>query len=299
MQLTPIFAQAAGTTSTTNTVAPLIDLPPSLAERFQAATGLPPEVGRWVVNIAGAILIVVIGAAIAGITRNLIKKVCAKRSIDPTVGSFVGNLAHALIMTFVIVTALGQFGVDTKSFAAIIAAAGLAIGLALQGGLANFAAGFLIIAFRPFKAGDFVNGAGIEGVVEEVQIFSTTMNTLDNKRIIIPNSAIMGGIITNYTANATRRIDLSFAIGITQDLELARKVLLQTAERHPLVLKNPPVTVANTKLVDLGTNVELRVWCKTGDYGAVLNDLLAQCPAALAQANVKGPDKTVYYVERK
>ena len=298
LTITPVFAAAAEAPST-NTVAPLIDLSPSLAERFQAATGLPPEVGRWVVNIAGAILIVVIGAAIAGIIRNLIKKVCAKRSIDPTVASFVGNLAHALIMTFIVVTALGQFGVDTKSFAAIIAAAGLAIGLALQGGLANFAAGFLIIAFRPFKAGDVVHGAGIEGVIEEVQIFSTTMNTPDNKRIIIPNSTIMSGIITNYTANAIRRVDLSFAIGITQDLELGRKVLLETANSHPLVLKNPPATIANTKLVDLGTNVELRAWCKTSDYAVVMNDLLAKCPAALAQANVKGPDRTVYYVERK
>lgn len=298
MQLIPIFAQAAGT-STNTASGPMITLSPSLAERFQAATGLPPEVGRWVVNIAGAILILIIGAIIAGITRNLIKKVCANRSIDPTVGSFVGNLAHALIMTFIVVTALGQFGVDTKSFAAIIAAAGLAIGLALQGGLANFAAGFLIIVFRPFKAGDVVNGAGVEGVVEEVQIFSTTMTTPDNKRIIVPNSAIMSGIITNYTANPTRRVDLSFAIGSTQDLELGRKVLLDTANRHPLVLKQPPATVANTKLVDLGTNVELRAWAKTADYHAVMNDLLAQCPAALAQANVKGPDKTVYYVERK
>ena len=299
LTIIPIFAAAAGEAPSTNTAAPLIGLPPSLAERFQSATGLPPEVGRWVVNIAGAIIILIIGAAVAGITRNLIKKVCAKRSIDPTVASFVGNLAHALIMTFVVVTAMGQFGIDTKSFAAIIAAAGLAIGLALQGGLANFAAGFLIIVFRPFKAGDVVLGAGVEGVVEEVQIFSTTMNTLDNKRIIIPNSAIMSGIITNYTANPTRRVDLSFAIGITQDLELAHKVLLDTANRHPLVLKNPPATTANTKLVDLGTNVELRAWSKTADYHAVTNDLLAQCPAALAQANVKGPDKTVYYVERK
>ncbi len=297
MQLTPIFAQAAAEAPSTTTA--LIPIPNSVAERFQAATGLPPEVGLWVVNIAGAVIIVIIGAMLAGIVRNLIKKVCAKRAIDPTVASFVGNLTHALIMTFVVVTALGQLGVDTKSFAAIIAAAGLAIGLALQGGLANFAAGFLIIVFRPFKAGDVVNAAGVEGVVEEVQIFSTTMTTPDNKRIIVPNSAIMGGIITNYTANPTRRVDMSFGIGSTQDLELAHKVLRDTASSHPLVLKTPPPATANTKLIDLGTNVDLRVWCKTSDYGAVLNDLLAQCPAALGKANVKGPDKTVYYVERK
>src|SRR6185369_11892310 len=114
-----------------------------------------------------------------------------------------------------------KFGVDTKSFAAIIAAAGLAIGLALQGGLANFAAGFLIIVFRPFKAGDTILGAGVEGTVEEVQIFSTTLNTADNKRIIIPNSSLMSGTITNYTANPTRRVDIAVAVGAGQDLALA------------------------------------------------------------------------------
>src|SRR5262245_45299458 len=152
----------------TNTSQPLIALPSTIAERFERATGLPAVVGTWAVNLVGALVILVVGYFLANLTRNVIRKVCGKRAIDETVGSFVGNLAHALLMTFVVITALGQLGVDTKSFAAIVAAAGLAIGLALQGGLANFAAGFLIIVFRPFRKGDVVQGAGVEGVVEEV-----------------------------------------------------------------------------------------------------------------------------------
>jgi small conductance mechanosensitive channel len=270
--------------------------PGSFADRFEQATGLPPIVGRWLVNCVGALIILLIGYFVANLVRNLIKKICGNRAIDETVSSFVGNLTHALIMTFVVITALGQIGVDTKSFAAIIAAAGLAIGLALQGGLANFAAGFLIIVFRPFRKGDVIHGAGVEGVVEEVQVFSTTMNTPDNKRIIIPNSALMGGTITNYTANATRRVDLSFGIGADQDLAQAHKVLLTLAGGDPRV-NNP--SVANVKLIDGGTQIELRVWCKTADYADLMSDLLAKAPLALASAGIKGPDKTLYYVERK
>jgi small conductance mechanosensitive channel len=274
----------------------LIAIPQTAAERFERATGLPPVAGRWAVNLIGALIILLVGYFIANLTRNLIKRVCGKKAIDETIGSFVGNLAHALIMTFVVITALGQLGVDTKSFAAVIAAAGLAIGLALQGGLANFAAGFLIIVFRPFRKGDVVQGAGVEGVVEEVQIFSTTLNTPDNKRLIIPNSAIMSGTITNYTVNPTRRVDVAFAVGAGQDLAQAHKVLLTLAQSDPRV--NSP-TVANVKLIEGGTQVELRAWCKTADYGALFSDLLAKGPAALAGAGINGPEKVVYHIERK
>jgi small conductance mechanosensitive channel len=293
INLTPLLAAAAEVVSTNAPGAR------TLAQRVQTNTGLPVEVVHWIVNIIGAIIILAIGSAVASTIRNIIKRLFARRGIEITVASFVSNLVHALILTFVVVTALERVGVDTKSFAAVIAAAGLAIGLALQGGLANFAAGFLIIVFRPFKAGDTVQGAGIEGTVEEVQVFSTTLNTADNKKIIIPNSALMSGTITNYTANATRRVDIAVAVGAGQDLALAQKVLLATAQAYPRVLKTPPPSAANVKFVDGGTSVELRSWCKTSDYGDVLNDLLQQVPAALAQANIKGPDKTLYYVERK
>jgi small conductance mechanosensitive channel len=294
-----LFAQAPTPAAATNVPPRLIDANSGMVARFEDATGLPREVAMWSVNIVAALVIFIAGYILAGFVRSLIRRVFAQRKIDPTVGGFAGNIAHAAIMVFVVVTALGQLGVDTKSFAAIIAAAGLAVGLALQGSLSNFAAGVLIIVFRPFKAGDVVNGAGIEGTVEEVQVFSTTLNTADNKRIIVPNSALMTGTITNYTANGSRRVDLQFGIGAGQDLAKAHEVVMAVAAADPRVLKSPAPTVANTKLIDLGTQIELRAWCLTSDYGAVLSDLIAKVPAALGAAGVKGPDRTVYYVERK
>lgn len=278
---------------------PLISAEKGLVARFEQATGLPREVALWSINFLGAILILAIGYVAAGMVRSVVKNLFARRHIDPTIGGFVGNIAHASIMTFVVITALGQLGVDTKTFAAVIAAAGLAIGLALQGGLSNFAAGFLIVVFRPFRAGDVINGAGIEGTVEEVQVFSTTLNTVDNKRIIVPNSALMSGNIINYTANPMRRVDLQFGIGGGQDLAKAHATLLATAVADGRVLKDPAPSTANTKFIDGGSQVELRVWCPTGDYAAVMGDLIAKCPKALGDAGVAGPDKTVYYVERK
>ncbi len=289
------LAQAAAVT--TNGVAKII--PMKWADRFEEATGLPPQVAAWGVNILGALIIFIIGYILAGFIRGLVRKMFAKRNIDATIGGFVGNLVHILIMTFVIITALGQLGVDTKTFAAVVAAAGLAIGLALQGGLSNFAAGFLIVVFRPFKAGDMINGAGVEGVVEEVQIFSTTINTVDNKRILVPNGALMAGVITNITGNPTRRADLQFGIGAGQDLAKAHAALLSLANADARVLKDPPATVANTKFIDNGTQIEIRAWCKTPDYNALMSDLVAKGPGALGAADIKGPDRTVYYVERK
>ena len=290
------LAQAAGAAST-NVVIKII--PMKWSEKFEQATGLPPEVAAWGVNILGALIIFVIGYILAGFIRGLVRKLFAKKKIDPTIGGFVGNLAHVLIMTFVIITALGQLGVDTKTFAAVVAAAGLAIGLALQGSLANFAAGFLIVTFRPFKAGDMINGAGVEGVVEEVQIFCTVVNTADNKRVIVPNGALMAGVITNITGNETRRADLQFGVGGGQDLAVAHAALLSLANADARVLKDPPATVANTKFIDNGSQIELRAWCKTSDYNALLSDLIAKGPGALAAAGIKGPDRTIFYTERK
>jgi small conductance mechanosensitive channel len=295
-----LLAQAAGADTTrTNSAKGLLEGSQGLVARFEEATGLPREVALWSVNILAAIVILIAGWMLAGFARGLVRNLFAKRNIDSTVGGFVGNIAHAAIMAFVVVTALGQLGVDTKSFAAIIAAAGLAIGLALQGGLSNFAAGFLIIVFRPFKAGDMIAGAGIEGKVEEVQVFSTTLNTVDNKRIVVPNSALMNGTITNFTANDRRRIDLPLPVGLGQDLPRAHEVLLALAAADSRILKDPTSVVLNTKLIDHGIQVELRVWAKTTDFGGVSSDLIAKAPAALAAAGIKGPDRTVYYMERK
>jgi small conductance mechanosensitive channel len=295
-----LLAQAVSDTSVkTNLPSAVLDANHGIVARFEEATGLPREVALWSVNIVAALVILVGGYILAGFARGLVRNLFAKRNIDPTVGGFVGNIVHAAIMAFVVITVLGQLGVDTKSFAAIIAAAGLAIGLALQGGLSNFAAGFLIVVFRPFKAGDVINGAGIEGTVEEVQIFSTTLNTVDNKRIIVPNSALMSGTITNYTANDRRRIDLQLGVGAGQDLAKAHAALIEFAAADPRVLKTPAPAVANTKFIDNGTAVELRVWCKTTDFAALSSDFIARAPGVLAAAGIKGPDRTIFYTERK
>ena len=298
--MNPILAQAtADSTAATNRVTKIIDPNTGLVARFEEATGLPREVALWSVNIVASLIILVIGYILAGFVRGLIRRLFAKRNIDSTIGGFVGNIVHAAIMAFVVITALGQLGVDTKSFAAIIAAAGLAIGLALQGGLSNFAAGFLIIVFRPFKAGDVINGAGIEGTVEEVEVFSTTLNTADNKKIIVPNSSLMSGNVINYTANESRRVDLQLGVGAGQDLAKAHAALLALANTDARVLKTPAATVGNVKLIDLGTLIELRAWCKTTDHAALTSDFIAKAPAALGEAGIKGPDRTVYYVEKK
>lgn len=277
----------------------LIQVHRTLAERFEEATGLPQQVALWGINILVSIGILIVGYVFAGFARNLVRRLLAKRHIDETVGDFTGNLAHAAIMTFVVITALGQLGVDTKTFAAVIAAAGLAIGLALQGGLSNFAAGFLIVVFRPFKKGDVVSAAGIEGVVEEVQIFSTTLHTPDNKKMIVPNSAIMAGNITNYTANPTRRVDISISVGASSDLQAAHKALAAVAKAEPRVMADPALEVVNLKMIDGGTQIELHAWVKTGDYGGVMSDFVAKIPGAMAAAGIKGPDKSVVFVERK
>jgi small conductance mechanosensitive channel len=296
----PFLAQAgAVAVNGTNNVTPLIKPDRTILKKFEDATGLPPEVAVWGVNIAATCGVLVVGYVVAGIARNMLRRLLAKRHIDETVGDFVGNLAHAGIMTFVVITALGQLGVDTKTFAAVIAAAGLAIGLALQGGLSNFAAGFLIVVFRPFRKGDVISVAGIEGTVEEVQVFSTTLHTADNKKIIVPNNSIMAGTITNYTANPVRRIDLTFGVGAGQDLSKAHQALLSLIKSEPRIVKDPAPDVVNLKLIDGGTLIELHAWCKTPEFGAVSSDLIARAPDALAGAGIKGPDKSVVFVERK
>ena len=297
----PLLAQVeiAAVAAKTNAPAPLITVGNNLATRFEHATGLPPEVAVWGANIIASILVLVIGYILAGMVRNFVVRLLERRHIDATVSSFAGNVLHAAVMTFVVIQALGQLGVDTKTFAAVIAAAGLAIGLALQGGLSNFAAGFLIVVFRPFRKGDVINGAGIEGTVEEVQVFSTTLNTADNKKIIVPNSALMAGNITNYTANPTRRVDLQFGVGAAFDLAKAHRALLDLAKTDARVLKNPAPSTGNVKLIGGGTLVELRAWCNTPDFGDLSSDLLAKGPAALGAAGIGGPDTTVYYVEKK
>jgi small conductance mechanosensitive channel len=174
-------------------------------------------------KIIAAIVIFVVGRWVARALRNAIKKMMAKGDVDETLISFVGNLTYITLLAFVIIAALNQLGIQTTSFIAVIGAAGLAIGLALQGSLANFAAGVLMIIFRPFKAGDYIEGAGVAGTVEEIQIFATQLKTPDNKTIIVPNAKMMGDNITNYSAKDTRRVDMVIGVGYGDDPAMGEK----------------------------------------------------------------------------
>ncbi|HEX4976051.1 MAG TPA: mechanosensitive ion channel domain-containing protein [Pseudomonadales bacterium] len=189
-----------------------------------------------------------------------------KQNIEKSLISFTSSLVNAALTAFVIITALGQLGIQTTSFVAIIGAAGLAIGLALQGSLSNFAAGVLMIIFRPIKVGDFIEAAGTAGTVDDIQIFSTTLRTPDNKLIIVPNASITGGNIVNYSSKATRRIDLEFNICHEADLEKTKAVFTRIMNEDERILKDPAPVVAIKALTDSAVVFVLRPWVNTSDF---------------------------------
>ena len=229
-----------------------------------------PKLQEWFalygLKAIAAIIILVVGRWIAKALRNLTEKVMRKKEVEPTLVSFVGNLVYVALLVFVVIAAINQLGVQTTSFIAVIGAAGLAIGLALQGSLANFAAGFLLILFRPFKVGDYIEGAGVAGGVEEIQIFVTQLKTPDNKTVIIPNAKLTGDNIINYSAKETRRVDMVFGVSYDADLPKTRQVLEDVLSRDGRILDEPAPTIAVLELADSSVNFAVRPWVKTADY---------------------------------
>ena len=221
------------------------------------------------INVITAIVIFFVGKWIVALVIKGLMKAMHKGDIDTTLRRFIGNLARMLLMLFVIIAAINALGVQTASLIALIGAAGLAVGLALQGSLSNFAAGVLIVLFRPYKVGDWIEGGGVSGAVEEVQILTTVLKTGDNKRVIIPNSQIMGSTITNYSANETRRVDLVVGVSYSDDLDKVRKELEGLVAADERILKDPAVTIAVSELADSSVNFVLRPWVKTADYWGV------------------------------
>ncbi len=200
-------------------------------------------------------------------------KVMDRQAVDQTLQKFVGNLVSMALMVVVIIAAIGALGIQTTSFIAIFGAAGLAVGLALQGSLSNFAAGVLIVLFRPYKVGDYVEAAGIAGSVEEVQILTTVLKTPDNKKIIVPNSQIMDSIITNYSANDTRRVDMTFGVSYSDDLDKVHATLRELVNADERILKDPECQIAVHALADSSVNFIVRPWVASGDYWGVYFDL--------------------------
>ncbi len=234
------------------------------------------------------IVIFYVGKILANIFAKLTYKGLRKKG-DETVSLFVKNLVYYTILILAIVAALAKIGIQTSSFMAIIGAAGLAIGLALQGSLSNFAAGFLIIMFKPFRVGDVVEVAGKTGGVETIQIFTTTLKTPDNKTIIIPNSAITGGVIVNYSKKETRRVDLTIGVGYDDDIKLVQDTLKQIIANDNRILKDPEPFVRVAELADSSVNFAVRVWAKSADYWGVYFDLIEKIKLTFDSKNISFP----------
>ena len=249
---------------------------------YLLTTELTAETPQWLLDLktkaidyapsfVAGVLTLLIGWWVAKIIRGVLRRILSKK-VDSTLTSFLCSLSYMAMVTLVVISALGKFGANTGSFVAIIGAAGLALGFALQGSLANFAAGVMIIAFRPFKEGDFVELGGIAGIVLEIQIFATVMKTGDNKRITIPNSNITGANITNYSAHPTRRVDMVFGISYGDDLRQAKEVLEGILAKDERILKDPAPVVAVSELGDSSVNFVVRPWVNTADYWSVYWD---------------------------
>jgi len=236
-------------------------------------TNLQAFAALYGLKIIAAIVIFVVGRWVARALRNVIKKMMAKGNVDEILVSFVGNLTYIALLAFVIIAALNQLGIQTTSFIAIIGAAGLAVGLALQGSLANFAAGVLMIIFRPFQVGDYIEGAGVAGTVEKAHIFTTQLKTPDNKTIIVPNAKIMGDNITNYSAKDTRRVDMVIGVGYGDDLKKVREILEDILANDDRILKDPAPTIGVLELGDNSVNFAVRPWVKRDDYWGAYFDV--------------------------
>ena len=234
---------------------------------------LQETVTLYGLKIIAAILIFIVGRWVARGLKRLAVRALKKANVDDTLVSFIGNLTYIALLAFVIIAAINQLGVQTTSFIAVLGAAGLAIGLALQGSLANFAAGVLMIIFRPFQAGDYVEGAGVAGVVEEIQIFTTKLKTPDNKAIIVPNAKMMGDNITNFSAKEERRVDMVIGVGYGDDLKKVRQVIEEVLANESRVLKEPEPTIGVLELGDNSVNFAVRPWVKTEDYWGAYFDL--------------------------
>ena len=227
----------------------------------------------FAINLVIAIAIFYVGKMVIGAVVRGLRKVMQRQEVDKTLETFVCNVVRIALLVVVIIAAIGQLGVETTSFIAIFGAAGLAVGLALQGSLSNFAAGVLIVLFRPYRVGDYVEAAGVGGTIEQVQILTTILRTPDNKQIIVPNSQIMDSIITNYSAKDTRRVDMVVGVGYDDNLDKVRKTLEELVGAEERILDDPACTIAVSELADSSVNFVLRPWVKSEDYWGVKFDL--------------------------
>lgn len=240
-------------------------------------------------RIIGAIAILVLGRIVVGIFTSVIGRLMTKSKVDETLSKFALSFTKITLLTFIAISSLNALGVQTTSFIAVLGAAGLAVAFAFQGSLSNFASGVILIIYRPFKSGDYIEAGGTIGSVESIQIFNTVLKTPDNKLVIIPNSKITGDNITNYSAMEMRRIDLVFGIGYDDDIKKAKETLEGIISEDDRILKDPAPLIAVSELADSSVNFAVRPWVKSKDYGAVKFDITEKVKTTFDEKHISIP----------
>lgn len=291
------MADAAETTTLLEQAGEVID-PGKMGEYLDIAVELAIQYG---LKLLAAIVIFIIGKMVASWVKKLVIRVMKKSEADPIIIGFSSSIVYIGMLAFVVVAAIGQLGIQTTSFIAILGAAGLAIGLALQGSLANFAAGFLLIIFRPFKVGDAIEAAGVSGSVKAIHIFTTTLTTGDNKTIIVPNAKLSSDNITNYSTQETRRVDLTVGVSYDADLKEVRNILEDIVSKDTRILKDPAHLIAVSELADSSVNFTYRLWVKSADYWGVFFDTNESVKTRFDAAGIglPYPQRDVHLYEHK
>lgn len=240
-------------------------------------------------KILSALAILIVGLWIIKMIMKAVKTIMNKRGLDVSLQGFLASLIGWALKIFLFVTVASQLGIETTSFAAVIASAGLAIGMALQGSLANFAGGTLIMIFKPFKVGDYIEAQGQQGTVKQIEIFTTKINTVDNKEVIIPNGALSNGNIVNYSSEGNRRVDLNFGVSYDADIKQTKEVLMSVLENTPQALKDPKPAVMVGELADSSINFITRTWVKSADYWNAYFHIMENMKIELDKAGIEIP----------
>ncbi|WP_024750169.1 mechanosensitive ion channel family protein [Crocosphaera subtropica] len=252
-------------------------------------TKLPEWLVSFGLQLLAAIIILLIGIQVAKFSRKLAEKALQKTKVDTTIISFLSNVVYVTVLALVTIIVLGQVGVKTASLIAILGSVGIAVGLALQGSLSNIASGLMLVIFRPFRVGDYIEGGGTAGIVKEIQIFNTILTSPDNRRIFVPNSKFFESSITNYSAEATRRIDLVFGIGYEDNIKKAKQLLTDILTEDSRILTDPSPTVGLLELGDSSVNFAVRPWVKQADYWDVYFSLQETVKQRFDEAGINIP----------
>jgi small conductance mechanosensitive channel len=255
----------------------------------QVVNNIITLVSTWGLRMTGALAVLILGRFGCGVARKSVRRAMESRSVDASLIPFVSNLVYFVLFAAVVIAVLGLFGIETTSLVAVLGTAGLAIGLAVQGTLANFSSGVMLLLFRPFHVGDYVDAAGVAGTVSEIGVFSTVLNTPDNVRIIVPNSGIFGATIKNFSANDTRRNDIVLGISYDDDISKAIAAVNAVLRKDSRILSDPEPLVAVSELSDSSVNLVVRPWCRRDDYWSLRFDLIRKLKEELEQAGCTIP----------